>query len=204
MSILRVKKDPNNPYVMINKEMINDKELSMRATGLLCYMLSLPDDWEFYETELKKHFPEGKKAIHSTIEELIKLGYIIKGEQIRNEHGRFGSYDYEIHEVSIRVPLRGDRQTVDREVDTTNNNLTNNDNNNILHQLKIDDDIFEIIEKYAINRFGKGLRKSNNYNDMNILEGCTHQDIVSFLDDNVQSYNQCNLDYIEIIQQRAK
>ena len=53
MAIKRVKKEMN--YTIINNTGLKDKSLSLKAKGLLAYMLSLPDDWIFYETELIKH-----------------------------------------------------------------------------------------------------------------------------------------------------
>ena len=47
---------------MINKEMAQDKTLSWKARGLLLYLLSLPDDWNIYESELIKHATDGRDS----------------------------------------------------------------------------------------------------------------------------------------------
>ena len=52
MSILRVKHDKKNPYVMINREALWDKDLSLQAIGLWARLLSRPDDWKIYVSEL--------------------------------------------------------------------------------------------------------------------------------------------------------
>lgn len=98
MSTFRVMKNKENPYVMINKEFLSDENLSWKAKGLLAYILSLPDDWQLYESELVKHSSDGKDSLKSTIKELIERGYVVRGERIRNSSGHMGGYSYEVFE----------------------------------------------------------------------------------------------------------
>jgi hypothetical protein len=103
MSVFRVKKDKENPYVMVNRYYIYDNRLSLKAKGLMSYFLSRPDDWEFYVEEIKTHTTDKETAITSAIKELLNAGYI-KRDIKRNEHGKFaGGYDYIVHEVPIEV-----------------------------------------------------------------------------------------------------
>lgn len=68
----------HNPFVMIDKEAIQNPKLSFRAKGMLAYMLSLPDNWIFHEEELAKHSPDGKHIIRQIIKELTNAGHIQK------------------------------------------------------------------------------------------------------------------------------
>lgn len=86
MSIFRVKKTSN--YVVVHKASLNDNRLSWKAKGLLAYMLSMPDDWTFYDTELEKHAKDGKDSLKSAIKELKQYGYM-KRERRRNQEGKF-------------------------------------------------------------------------------------------------------------------
>jgi len=95
--IFRVIKDAKNPYVMINKEFLNDNELSLKAKGLLTYLLSLPDDWKIYESELIKHHKDGTSAIKSAIKELLDNNYISR-KRLRNDKGQLAYYEYEVYE----------------------------------------------------------------------------------------------------------
>ena len=45
MSIIRVSKNKNNPYFLMNNTGINDKNLSFKAKGVLAYLISKPDNW---------------------------------------------------------------------------------------------------------------------------------------------------------------
>lgn len=86
MAIYRVQKNEN--YVVMNKTSLQDKRLSWKAKGLHTYMLSMPNDWKFYDIELEKHAKDGKDALKSAIKELKEYGYM-RRERRRNEEGKF-------------------------------------------------------------------------------------------------------------------
>ena len=75
-NIIRVVKNKENPYVQINKTCLNDPRLSLKAMGLLCFMLSKPDNWVFRRNEMLKHFRDGKDSLASGLKELARLGYV--------------------------------------------------------------------------------------------------------------------------------
>lgn len=150
MAIYRKVKNSDNPYVMINRSAIQDDNLSWKAKGVLVYLLSLPDDWRIYESELCTHSPDGLTTLKTSIKELISAGYIVR-EQDRDETGKFNGYIYNIHEqplinsfneqnisqnnntelgVSVNCnPING--KTINGKSHPTNNNITNKTNNNI-------------------------------------------------------------------------
>ncbi|GIW49172.1 MAG: replication protein [Caloramator sp.] len=101
MAIFRVQKSKENPYIMINKFGIFDNRLSFKAKGILVYMLSRPDDWQFYESEILKHTSDGKDSLKNGIKELIKYGYIVRHE--KRELGRFAGYEYIVYEMPVDV-----------------------------------------------------------------------------------------------------
>lgn len=97
-NILRINKNKDNPYTMINKNVLQDERLSWKARGLMGYLLSLPDDWVIYLEELEKHSDkDGRESLASGIKELVELGYIVR-EQARAEKGKFGSWTYTVFE----------------------------------------------------------------------------------------------------------
>ncbi|MGG1480466.1 hypothetical protein ABE402_05950 [Bacillus smithii] len=85
-NIIRVKKQSN--YVVMNKTALHDPRLSWKAKGLHAYMLSMPDDWKFYDDELEKHAKNGKDALKSAIKELKQYGYMRRVRR-QNEKGKF-------------------------------------------------------------------------------------------------------------------
>ena len=97
-NLVRFKVPRNNNFVVIGNHYIRDKNLSLKAIGLLTMMLTLPDNWDFSLTGLAAIRSEGIDAIRSTIKELEKKGYLQK-TAIRNENGRFGKTVYEVSEI---------------------------------------------------------------------------------------------------------
>ena len=94
MKLIRVKKDNN--FTTINNEFIFNKNLSLKAKGLLCHILALPNDWTLYVEEVGKWHKDGKTSIYSAFKELTANGYM-KREQIRKDN-RFKGYDYVVFE----------------------------------------------------------------------------------------------------------
>lgn len=96
MSTFRVFK--NNNYSTVHNGFINDKNLSLKAKGLLLYFLSKPDDWDFYLKEIAKNSKDGVESISAGIKELEEYGYIKKNIK-RSEQGKLcGGYDFSVYE----------------------------------------------------------------------------------------------------------
>lgn len=86
MPILRNKTQQN--FTMISNLIFRDKELSLKDLGLLCFLMSLPDSWNFSIAGLAAIRADGKDSIRTSLNSLQKLGYI-KKYQVRNELGQF-------------------------------------------------------------------------------------------------------------------
>lgn len=99
MSIFRVIKDKDNPYVIKNTFYDFDSRLSLKAKGLMGIFLSRPDNWEFYNKEILKHCKDGKDSLNTAINELIKNGYIERTFK-RDKAGKLlGGYNYSVYEM---------------------------------------------------------------------------------------------------------
>ena len=126
-TIIRKAKNKDNPYVMVAKTAIQDESLSWKATGLLSYLLSLPDDWTIYVSELTKHKTNGLRSTRSALNELITTGYI---EHIvtRDIKGRYSEHAYIVHEIPKNTQKDEQKQPdyPFRQVD--NGNLLSTDN----------------------------------------------------------------------------
>lgn len=95
MGVFRVEKNKN--YTVMCNTHLRDKDLSLKAKGLLSLMLSLPDDWDYTLRGLAAINKESINTISGIVNELIEHGYIIR-QQIRGNAGRFGDIDYIIFE----------------------------------------------------------------------------------------------------------
>ena len=94
---IRTKKERN--YTVMDNTFLRDKRLSAKAKGIFAYILYLPEDWCIYQSELVKHFSDGKDALRAAIKELETLGYISK-EHIKDiKTGRFTHWQYTVNET---------------------------------------------------------------------------------------------------------
>lgn len=85
-------------FTVIDNSIFKNKKLSLKGKGMICTMLSLPEDWQFSEDGLTGLSNDGKASIRSTLKELMELGYL-KRERARDEKGILRDYIYTIFEV---------------------------------------------------------------------------------------------------------
>lgn len=110
--LIRTSKDKKNPYVMINKSVFEDPNLSLKAKGLLGYCLSKPDGWHFNVHHLASVLKEGKQAIYSGFNELIENGYCVREQAREEQKGTFSKINYVLYESS-QQPENTHRQASD-------------------------------------------------------------------------------------------
>ena len=101
MAVFKIEKNKN--FTIMSNHHLQDKSLSLKAKGLLSYMLSLPEDWDYSLTGLCSICKENKTAIRSTLKELQLYGYL-SINKIRGKKGYF-EYEYLIYEVPKQIDL---------------------------------------------------------------------------------------------------
>lgn len=74
MSTFRVNKNVN--YTVMSNHHLQDKRLSLKAKGLLSYMLSLPDDWDYSLKGLTVGCKDGLDSVRTAVLELEEHGYV--------------------------------------------------------------------------------------------------------------------------------
>ena len=92
MAVIRVNKSKN--YTVMSNYHFKDKNMSLKAKGLLSMMLSLPDNWNYSVEGLVAISKESKTVIQSTLKELEDLKYL-KRTRVQNSKGQF-EYIYDI------------------------------------------------------------------------------------------------------------
>ena len=123
MAIIKVNKTKN--YTTISNFHLREKDMSLKAKGLLSLMLSLPEDWDYSVGGLAKLSKDGKDSVTNTLIELERFGYV-KRTQCLNDKKQFDGYDYDIYEepqFEEENPLTGNPLT---ENPLTGNPLTGN------------------------------------------------------------------------------
>ena len=95
MAVFRI--DKTKDYTVMANHHLRNKDLSLKAKGLLSLMLSLPDDWDYTTKGLAMICKDGVDCICSTVRELESAGYIQR-RRIRDGHGRLTVIEYTILE----------------------------------------------------------------------------------------------------------
>jgi hypothetical protein len=85
MAVFRVER--NKGYTVMSNHHLRNKELSLKAKGLLSQMLSLPEDWDYTLAGLSFINREKIDAIREAVKELERAGYIVRSRE-RDEKGR--------------------------------------------------------------------------------------------------------------------
>lgn len=95
MSVFRVHKTEN--YTVMSNTHFKEKDMSLKAKGLLSLMLSLPDSWSYSVSGLVKLSKDGKDSVMSALGELEKFGYLTR-TRVTNDKGQFAGVQYNIYE----------------------------------------------------------------------------------------------------------
>ena len=96
MPVFRTEK--TSGYAVISKHHLKNRTLSYKAKGLMTFMLSVPDDWDWSLAGLATLSSDGIDGVRSGIRELEKHGYLTR-RRIRDAGGRLGDIEYTIHEL---------------------------------------------------------------------------------------------------------
>lgn len=81
---------------------LRNRELSLKAKGLLSLMLSLPEDWDYTTKGLSCICKDGVDSISTAVKELESSGYIQR-RRVRDAHGRLSDVEYIIMEKPVSV-----------------------------------------------------------------------------------------------------
>ena len=100
MAIIRVPK--NKDFTVMSNHHLRNRDLSLKSKGLMSYMLSRPDNWDFTIAGLSSLNKDGVDAIARIIQELESHGYLERIRQ-RGKNGTFGPMEYILHEKPIPV-----------------------------------------------------------------------------------------------------
>lgn len=199
MNIIRVAKNSN--YTVINNTALNDTRLSWKAKGIITYMLSKPDDWKFYISELVKHSTDGERAFRSGFKELKTLGYVTR-KPLR-EGQRIVGWETIVHEVPQDNSLLCGFEHVENEevqnVHVQNGRLLSTDNNQILNKqitnTKITKDfiymvqeIIEYLNLKASKNFKSTTVSTKRLINERIAEGYTVNDFKRVIDNKVKQW----------------
>ena len=96
MPFFRVNKTKD--YTIMANHHLKNRDLSLKAKGLLSVMLSLPEDWHFTVHGLASICKEGRDSISGAVRELEEAGYIVR-HRLRDKEGHINGLEYIIYET---------------------------------------------------------------------------------------------------------
>jgi hypothetical protein len=86
-AIFRLKREERPRYTVVSNEPLDDPKLSWGAKGLLTYMLSKPDNWEFKREKIMENSSDKEPTLRRIIKELKQFGYLkIVSHRDQNGH----------------------------------------------------------------------------------------------------------------------
>ena len=148
--VFRINKDDN--FTCMSNYHLRDKNLSLKAKGLLSLMFSLPDNWDYSINGLTAICIESRGVIKNILDELKANKYLEITKLMPNETktGRF-EYIYDIYEQPKQgIKKQGiEKQGIEKQALVFDIQLnTNKLNTNKLNTKKINIPTLEEVESY--------------------------------------------------------
>lgn len=179
MAVFRINKTAN--YTVISNSHFKEREMSLKAKGLLSLMLSLPDTWDYSVNGLAVLSKDGKDSVMNALAELEQFGYL-KRTKVVDKAGRFAGYDYDIFEKP--QPEKPYPENPDTDKPNTENPPQLNTKESSTNE-SITDSIRDIVE-YLNLKLGTAYKASSQATQKHIKarlsEGFTIQDFRTVID----------------------
>lgn len=128
-------------YTIIDNNIFKNQKLSLKGKGMICTMLSLPDNWEFSEEGLTQLSNDSRTGIRSTLNELMEYGYLTR-KQLKDEFGKFSNMEYTIYEEPLYQKPTSEKPTSEKKHNKVLNNKELNNKN-----INDDDNIIDFLQK---------------------------------------------------------
>lgn len=95
MAIMR---NNTQQFTIVAQSIMRDERLSLKDTGLLVRLLSLPDNWEFSENGLIQIFKQdGQASIRTGLKHLEECGYLTR-KRTRNSAGQLTNVEWTVYD----------------------------------------------------------------------------------------------------------
>ena len=98
MAIIRVEKTKD--YTTMSNYHFKEKDMSLKAKGLLSLILSLPEEWDYTLAGLSMLCRDGKDSVRTALSELEEFGYV-ETARVRDEKGQLRGTEYVVYERPV-------------------------------------------------------------------------------------------------------
>lgn len=171
MATIRVNKNKN--YTVMSNYHLQDKNLSLKAKGILSLMLSLPDNWDYSIEGLATLSKDGKDSIITALHELEQNGYLVRTQNL-NEKGQFNGYIYDIYEMkqtNTEQPFTEKPNTEEPTQINNNKEIIKKQNTKHIygeykHVRLTDEEHQRLIKDYGFNQTNEAIQYLDEYIEM--------------------------------------
>ncbi|MGJ7044631.1 hypothetical protein [Thermoanaerobacterium thermosulfurigenes] len=112
----KIKWEMGNKFTNIDNYSLLDPNLSLLSKGVLFYMLTKSNNWQFYISTMAKDMQISPQRVNKAIEELISNKYLTRKKIKR---GNINCYDFTVYELPYGFELNF------KEVKNDENNIQN-------------------------------------------------------------------------------
>ena len=85
-------------FLIAHNKLVQNKNLSFQARGLLVMLLSLPTDWVLHKSWIMKEYKIGRDKLNRMFRELKENGYLVEVEMLRGDNGAFTGMNYMVYD----------------------------------------------------------------------------------------------------------
>lgn len=187
MAVFRVNK--TRDYTVMSNKHLKEKEMSLKAKGLLSIMLSLPENWDYSINGLVAICKENESAVNSTLKELKDFGYLRVDKLMPNKttSGRI-EYIYNIFETPNEKQEQ-QKQALENqgvEFQYLENQVQLNTNNEIFNNKKNNNNIYKK-QKHSYGEYKNILLTDEEYDKLVKDYGAMRTDeAIQFLDEAIE------------------
>jgi hypothetical protein len=161
--IVRSKKNGKSRYTPISNDILQSKVLTAEEKSILVHLLSLPEDWVVYKTEIWKDMNIGRDRFNKSWTNLVKLGYIVSVKMIDVNSNLIKGYNHVVYEEPVldllNLGLPENQATRNSECIQSNKEQSNNIQINNIKNNILDTSSRTSIENFEIDMFSKEAQK---------------------------------------------
>lgn len=168
MATIRVNKTKN--YTVMANYHLQDKNLSLKAKGVMSLMLSLPEGWDYSKEGLATLSKDGKDSVMTALQELEQYGYLVRTRHT-NEKGQFDGYIYDIYEKPATEKPSSENPTTEKPTQLNINKLNTNKINKhkygeYNHVLLTNDEFERLTKDYGNQETREAIKYLDEYIEM--------------------------------------
>lgn len=149
-------------FTSIHNKLINDSRISLKAKGIMLYMLSKPENWKYNPKEIAKNSKDGLDSVYSGIKELIEAGYI---SRTRHSDGTVDYFVFEDVEENDIVDF-SKKENPNRENPNRENPDVYKRKNTNKERIIVNTELKKEISKSDIDDFINSQDKSEEYKEL--------------------------------------